>query len=146
MTFNDFYFKPAYLVDSMHNKTHCPYVVTAHIRYTDFVNDYNCSGYPVLTSMIRDPANKLRSEFYFRRYLCLLCLSHCFFQYHLFFRGPYGQKYFYETTLQQIPKEEREAAIAEHERWVDLDFNDCVINTRPECKMASDSTLVRFFR
>ena len=69
MTFNDFYFKPAYLVDSMHNKTHCPYVVTAHIRYTDFVNDYNCSGYPVLTSMIRDPADKLRSEFYFRRYI-----------------------------------------------------------------------------
>ena len=60
--------QPKYLVDSMRNRTNCPYVVSSHTRYTDFVNDYNRSASPTMTSIIRDPAERMRSDFYFNRY------------------------------------------------------------------------------
>ena len=59
--------KPAFLVDSMTNRTNCPFVTSAHVRYVDFVGDFKATGQPSLTSFVRDPLMKARSRFYFRR-------------------------------------------------------------------------------
>ena len=51
----------------MTNRTNCPFVASAHVRYVDFVGDFEATGQPSLTSFVRDPLMKARSRFYFRR-------------------------------------------------------------------------------